>query len=427
MDALDQIRLVTEQRTQHVPLTLDGVAAGITTTYRNARHLLDDARLLAENDRTARATALTILALEELSKIPDFHDGARKAAAGSASAEQEWKEFWGSYTRHGAKLKRILSYGELIREGYKSGDYFNPTPYKHQLPESMGACLNLLKQRCLYVDHFGGDFISLDEADERNAAFFPGLAAIVDLLFAVAEERADSYRAWHLNVARTKELLDLTGPTRGFQATFREVRRGELECQIPDGFAADLLYIANRATSHETVTYHFEFGEEAAHALNDAGAQLGQSALQMVLVELDRRMSRATLLLSRDRAFRMARFLIKVAISTGTGALEEIKGRYPSFQCMIEERKDADSIRAIDAVLDGISESKAESKAVFARVSRFRKVLRLMRERPDHYTKDWSFLVEAIAAYLSFDEKRADLEAVLDEAARRLGALNLLR
>lgn len=427
MDALEQIRLITEQRTQYVPLTLDGVADGITTTYRNARHLLDDARLLAEHERVARATALTVLALEELSKIPDFHDSARKAAIVSASGDAEWKQFWGSYTRHGAKLKRILSYGELIREGYKSGDYFNPTPYKHQLPDSIAASLNLLKQRCLYVDHFDGQFVSLDEADEHNATFFSGLAGIVDLLFAVAEERADSYRAWHLTMARTKELLDLTGPARAFQAPFREVRRGERELQIPDGLAADLLYIANRATSHETVTYHYEFGEEVAHVLLDVDAALSRRALQLVLTELDGRMSHAMLALSRDRAFRMARFLVKATLSGGIAALEEIKGRYPSFQNMIGERKDSDAARAIEAVLEGISGSKAESNAVFARVSRFRKVLRLMRDRPDHYSKDWSFLVEAIAAYLSFEEKRAELDGLLDDAARRLAALNLLR
>src|SRR5262249_19602232 len=158
-----------------------------------------------------------------------------------------------------------------------------PTPYKHQLPDSIAAALNLLKQRCLYVDHFGGQFISLDEADEHNVTFFPGLSAIVDLLFAVSEGRADSYRAWHLSVGRTRELLNLTGPSRRFQAPFREVRRAERELQIPEGLAADLLYIANRATSHETVTYHYEFGEEIAHVLVDADASLGRSALQMVL------------------------------------------------------------------------------------------------------------------------------------------------
>jgi hypothetical protein len=48
------------------PLSHRETAQGLTACYVNALVLLDDARLLAANDRQPRALSLTILALEDL-------------------------------------------------------------------------------------------------------------------------------------------------------------------------------------------------------------------------------------------------------------------------------------------------------------------------------------------------------------------------
>jgi hypothetical protein len=52
------------------PLDLTEVADGLTSCFHNAVALLADAELLAAHQRPHRALALTILALEELGKVP---------------------------------------------------------------------------------------------------------------------------------------------------------------------------------------------------------------------------------------------------------------------------------------------------------------------------------------------------------------------
>jgi AbiV family abortive infection protein len=140
------------------PLTLEAVAAGMTTCYLNAESLLDDVRLLASRGRLPRALALTILVLEELAKVPDLHDTAVRAAL--IGSELEWPALWRRYVNHKPKQEKIRDYGKTLKEQapQPASSIENPLPYSLFLPEEIASVLEQVKQRCFYSDHWNSTF-----------------------------------------------------------------------------------------------------------------------------------------------------------------------------------------------------------------------------------------------------------------------------
>jgi len=72
--------------------------------YKNALDLLDDASLLFENGRYARAVSLAVLAMEEYGKSMII---ATKASL-DLTDDQEWKVFWKRFRDHDAKIGDVL-------------------------------------------------------------------------------------------------------------------------------------------------------------------------------------------------------------------------------------------------------------------------------------------------------------------------------
>ena len=155
----------------------DEIARGAHYCWSNAVSLLADVRVLVSQSRYARALSLTILALEELAKPPllwglDPTDDAKT-----------WKSFWAErFSRHPSKQNTIGAYGSLTGIGQDI--------YWFKMHPDIVKTLDTWKQWGFYVDCVDNKFQSPDlfASEQRE---------IVDLLFAMAEERADSFAQFH--------------------------------------------------------------------------------------------------------------------------------------------------------------------------------------------------------------------------------------
>jgi AbiV family abortive infection protein len=138
------------------------------------------------------------LALEELAKPPllwglDPTDDAKK-----------WKSFWAErFSRHLTKQNTIGAYGSLTGIGQDI--------YWFKLHPDIVKTLDTWKQWGFYVDCVDNKFQSPDlfASEQRE---------IVDLLFAIAEERADSFAQFHSSaessLAAYEQRLTARGESR---------------------------------------------------------------------------------------------------------------------------------------------------------------------------------------------------------------------
>jgi len=159
------------------PLFDAQIAEGAHKCFRNADSLLGDARTLA-SERPARALSLTILALEELGKIPVLFALSARDSVG------RWKKFWNDeFSRHSFKQAEIGGYGGYLAASGKG-------PYQLQITAPIVDALDRLKQWGFYVDCHKGRFQSPCEfgAERRD---------VLDYLFAATEERVDSFAQFH--------------------------------------------------------------------------------------------------------------------------------------------------------------------------------------------------------------------------------------
>lgn len=166
------------------PLTEAEIARGAHLCWSNAVSLLSEARLLAQHSRLARGLALTVLALEELAKPPLLWTLA------PSDDSEKWRAFWKEqFSRHSPKQKAIGRYGQLL-EATGHGIY------DLQVNEAIVDALDRLKQWGFYVDCVDGAFQAPDELAAK-------LPEILDFLFAIAEERADSFAKFHASVEQS--------------------------------------------------------------------------------------------------------------------------------------------------------------------------------------------------------------------------------
>ena len=181
------------------PLSLDETAEGLTACYLNGKSLLDDARLLAAHGRQPRALSLTILALEELAKVPDldriFIDPRTR------SEVAEWTELWKRFAKHKPKQKRMAAYGNILRKSAKIEEIVleNSSPFANYLSDEVYGHLDNVKQRNFYADFLGSRFQRPEISDDLSLA--------LDTLFAFAEERVDSFGSWHITAQRSIDFL----------------------------------------------------------------------------------------------------------------------------------------------------------------------------------------------------------------------------
>ena len=101
---------------------------------------------------------------------------------------------------HQSKQARIAHYGKAVGLDLQTTLFSNPGPYATFLPSDLGRSLDLLKMRSLYVDYWAGRFV------------VPGTLpvdgkAILDNLYAIAQERADSFSQFHASEARSLQFI----------------------------------------------------------------------------------------------------------------------------------------------------------------------------------------------------------------------------
>jgi len=177
-------RLIARQRWTG-PLEANQIAGGAHLCWSNAVSLLSEARLLATHSRIARSLALTVLALEELAKPPLLW------ALSPSDDVATWRSFWKEqFSRHSEKQKTIGQYG-LFLEAIGHG------VFDVQVDQAVVQGLDQLKQWSLYVDCVDGEF----QAPDAMAAELP---AVLDLIFAAAEERADSFAQFHATAEHSR-------------------------------------------------------------------------------------------------------------------------------------------------------------------------------------------------------------------------------
>ena len=128
---------------QNFPLSKEQVPTLLHFCYCNARDLYEEAALLRDHKKYARALFLCTIAFEELAKIPI----ATNALFIAPECTRSWKGFWKTFNAHSHKQRVAKSYGgimkQLDRERWKRF-------YAKRIPQNVP--LNEIKLASLYVD-----------------------------------------------------------------------------------------------------------------------------------------------------------------------------------------------------------------------------------------------------------------------------------
>ena len=126
-------------------LGVSQAAEGIAKALRNAQSLVEDAELLFQNGRWARATALAILAIEEAGKPAVIRSVLL------ARDDSERREEWRAYRTH-AKKNDMWILPDLFQKGARALDDFQSVVD----PESdHPQVLDAVKQAAFYTDAYG--------------------------------------------------------------------------------------------------------------------------------------------------------------------------------------------------------------------------------------------------------------------------------
>jgi AbiV family abortive infection protein len=194
---LSALSRISAGRLDKKPLQIDQVAEGTASCFRNSKELLHDAELLYRNGREQRALSVTILALEELAKVPELHD--QYLDSKKRSDADSWKEFWTRFVRHQSKQGRIADYGSVFSQRQTEGPSFEWSPFNQFLAPEVVPLLDGVKQRGFYVDYAPPRFLTPSASEDVSIAFAE--------LYAFASERIAAFGSWHATPQRALDFL----------------------------------------------------------------------------------------------------------------------------------------------------------------------------------------------------------------------------
>lgn len=126
------------------PLTAEQAAEGIALARKNAQRLIDDADLLLKAERHSSASALAILAIEELGKVQILKMIAL------FTEDADLKRVWKEYRSHRAKNVHWII-PELAAEGARTMMQMRPAT---EVDADHTAMLDTVKQLSFYTDCF---------------------------------------------------------------------------------------------------------------------------------------------------------------------------------------------------------------------------------------------------------------------------------
>ncbi len=127
------------------PLTHTMILKGFQNCIQNAQELCEEAELLLNNKRYARAYALTLICFEEIGKLLVLLGGAYHGPRDKAL----WRKFWKRFRSHALKRTRVSLMEMLSLSSVTPEQTFREMKFE---PETEG-----LKQSALYVDYRDGD------------------------------------------------------------------------------------------------------------------------------------------------------------------------------------------------------------------------------------------------------------------------------
>jgi AbiV family abortive infection protein len=221
-------------------LTQDEVAGAMTAYFHNAQAFFDEVLLFHRSARTPRACALCVLGLEELAKIPILFATFMRFESGAD--RETWTRYWKGGGSHKTKQEMIIAYGQIIRSKFEQEPMLSRYLYRHYVPDTLFAHLDSFKQSNLYVD--------IRENGLHAPHSDPHLSSALDLLLTFGQERADSFRSWHITPTRSRDHLDVA---LGLKAA-----GSWTSSHTPQEVKADILYQAS-ALSASVVPQYLQF------------------------------------------------------------------------------------------------------------------------------------------------------------------------
>ena len=154
------------------PLSPEQAAEGIASARANAARLIADAELLLASDRYPSASALAILAIEELGKVQILKRIVVQ------TSEAELKEAWKEYRSHRAKnVMWILP--KLAAEGARTMKQLRPAT---EIDAEHTGMLDAVKQLSIYTDCFGDSARWSAPGDAVDLEFAPAILATARML-----------------------------------------------------------------------------------------------------------------------------------------------------------------------------------------------------------------------------------------------------
>ena len=172
------------------PIDKKQIALGMHSCYMNAKALADEAKLLKENGHFARALSLTILALEELGKIPLICD----MILYGADDTEGWRKTWKKFQSHRIKLGVWTFYGKRLLNVFGKG-------YESELPSGIEPLADKFKQLGFYVSFFKGKFLLPEDFSKDNYEW-------LEYFLTVLDERISSFEPLHGSLERSEKFID---------------------------------------------------------------------------------------------------------------------------------------------------------------------------------------------------------------------------
>jgi len=176
---------------------------------RNARSLADDAQILLDDGRYARAYAIAELGAEELGKLLMLGNVAIFRALGESI---DWARFWRRFYDHSPKASNIslldYMYGSKFSQ-WASGDLEAIKADEAGLEEAarQAAIMAIAKNRALYVDWREGKLLSPEASIPKDWAE-QMTKAVADLVTRMAENGMPPEKGWLGNQALSADFRE---------------------------------------------------------------------------------------------------------------------------------------------------------------------------------------------------------------------------
>jgi AbiV family abortive infection protein len=184
--------LAKSSKKQKPPLGKEQVAVLLHFCFCNARDLFEEARLLRQHKKYARAFYLYTAALEELSKIPIALNGLFLLPTDTKA----WEGFWKVFNSHTHKQGVAGLYGQRFIKLLDKTRY--DQFYQERVPH--GLPLNEMKLASLYVDCYDGHPL------RPNKLFGP--TGSVTSIHNIVEARIKSFAGLHSSIDKSIRFVE---------------------------------------------------------------------------------------------------------------------------------------------------------------------------------------------------------------------------